>query len=124
MQFKKFLIFIILTGVTQIIFSQDSSRWIRFPNNEPPLITRQELSSEALGGKTLRFRFETEPVGPLLRSINKYFPELAPQATSTEEIMDTGKKTMFLERLQIDAEKYNQNASDTIASKTTPQTLF
>ncbi|MGM0599719.1 MAG: hypothetical protein ACQETH_07845 [Candidatus Rifleibacteriota bacterium] len=124
MRLKKILIFIIFIGVTNAILSQDSSRWIRFPRHEQPLITRQELSSEALGGKTLEFKFETVPVKPLLRTINKYFPELVPQATLTIEIMDTGKETMFLEKLQLEAEKYNATASDTIASETDPETLF
>jgi len=124
MRLKKFFIFIIFIGITKSILSQDSSRWIRFPKHKQPFITRQELSSEALGGKTLEFRFETVPVKPLLKTINKYFPELVPQATATSEAMDTGKETMFLEKLQLEAEQFNSIATDTIASDTTPESLF
>lgn len=124
MQFKKIFIFIVFVGLCNTLLPQDSARWIRFPRHEQPLITRQELSSEFLRGKTLKFRFETDPVKPLLRTINQYFPELAPQATTTEGIMDTGKKTMFLEQMQLEADKFKETASGTIASETTRESLF
>lgn len=102
--------------------SQDTSRWIKFPDRSQPEIIRHPLNESAKSGTILRLRFETDPASPLLRMINKSFPEAVEKATSTDNVIDVGKSTIFLEEMQREAEQYLLIASDTVASDTASET--
>lgn len=111
----KIALLICLSWLTQPAATQDSNRWLRIPMTGKAEIIRHPLSGASAYGKTLRFQYETDPVTPLLKIIRKNFPETrAIDASYSQEIMDTGKSTILLEKMQLEAENNLMNATDTI----------
>ncbi|GAB4278567.1 MAG: hypothetical protein Kow0029_21940 [Candidatus Rifleibacteriota bacterium] len=113
------------------VLAQDADRWLKLPDFGRPHIIRHRLNDGQQTGRTLRLKFETDPASPLIRKIRKFFPEtadIASESENLEEIIDVGKSTILLEKMQIEADRWLHIASETIASATPvssqPETLF
>lgn len=89
--------------LTQTLFSQTLWRGLRLPQNDRPRFIRHPLADSQSPGITLQFRYEPEPVKPLLRVIHRGITEANHTASAPEEIFDIGKSTMFLEELSREA---------------------
>lgn len=124
MQFKKSVIIILIALIGAPAWTQDVSRWIRFADKGRPEFIRHPLNEAAKGGATLHFRYETKPVSPLLRIIRKNFPETKAKQTFSEDIMDGGKSTILVEKMQYEADEYLLIATATAETASAPQSLF
>jgi hypothetical protein len=72
--------------------------------------------------RKFRLNYETEPVSPLLKFINKNFPEIGKKASDTADFTEFENTAILLEKLKIEAEEINETASDTVATES--ESLF
>lgn len=104
MQFRKtYLLIFPALLLTQTLFSQTLWRGLRLPQNDRPSFTRHPLANSQSPATILHFKYEPEPVKPLLHLIHRGIVEANPIASASEEIFDIGKSTMVLEELSREA---------------------
>lgn len=99
-----FLTFLIsVTLAANIGSAQTVTHWQRIPRNGRPQMVRHPLGYFEQGGELFRFRYETEPVTPMMRRIKLGFSELFPEPLPDEGIVDISRSTQLLEELEQEA---------------------
>lgn len=102
---------------------QNIARWLVFPREQQPDFIMHPLSRSDRANIKLRFLYETEPVKPLIKQINKSFPEIHVSELAATQSYDIGKSTIILEELLKEADEIlNQPGLNASSSVTMPET--
>ncbi|EKD81391.1 MAG: hypothetical protein ACD_39C01832G0009 [uncultured bacterium] len=113
MQLKtQILLTIMLAGLANQIPAQTVSRWHRLPRHGQPQVIRHPLEHSDMPGELLHFRYEAEPVTPLMRVIKRGFSELYPEEIPEEGDVDISRATQLLEALENEAEEAFEHGYD------------
>ncbi len=91
--------------------AQSTSRWIRMPLQGTPRIIRHPLVDNRTPGANLQFKYETEPVKPLLRLIHRGIPEANPVATGSDAAQLIDPNSLTIEKLDREAAEALRNPS-------------
>ncbi|HAE40408.1 MAG TPA: hypothetical protein DCG57_17515 [Candidatus Riflebacteria bacterium] len=108
----KIFIIILLAGLSVPTGARTISRWHRLPRHGPPVVIRHPLERSDLAGDLLHFRYESEPVKPLMRVIRRGFVELYPEEPPEEGEVDISRSTQLLEELENEAEEALERGYD------------
>lgn len=108
----KFILIIMLASMLSPTCAQTLSRWHRLPRHGQPQVLRHPLEHSDMPGELLHFRYEAEPVTPLMRVIKRGFSELYPVELPEEGEVDISRSTQLLENLGNEAESALEKGYD------------